>query len=141
MTGESSHGSALARRERPRRARHLVFWRLVNPLNKALVGVAPWWVILETQRRTGARRQTPLARGPRDGTTTWLIAVHGRHALWVGDLSANPQVRVRLRRHWYEGRATVEAYDPAVVRRFGRYARMGPALLGIEPALVRVELG
>jgi hypothetical protein len=30
--------------------------------------------------------------------------------------------------------------DPAVLRRFSLYARLGPRTIGIDPALVRIEL-
>jgi hypothetical protein len=30
--------------------------------------------------------------------------------------------------------------DQTIVRRFNRYARLGPRTLGIDPALVKVEL-
>jgi hypothetical protein len=41
---------------------------------------------------------------------------------------------------WHDAYATVHDYDEATVRRFNRYARSGPRTLGIDPALVRVEL-
>ena len=49
-------------------------------------------------------------------------------------------MRLKLRGRWRDGRATVHALDPAVLRRFGTYARMGPRTLGIDACLVRVEL-
>jgi deazaflavin-dependent oxidoreductase (nitroreductase family) len=119
----------------------MLFWRLVNPLNRALAGIAPWWVLLETTgRRSGMARRTPLARGPVEGDTTWLISVHGRHAEWVRNAEANPRVRIRLRGRWHAGRASLQIYEPTILRRFNAYARAGPRLLGIEPALVRIEL-
>ncbi len=141
MSTDPGPGRPLSPAERRRRARHLRVWRLVNPGNQALVGVAPWWVVLETRRRRGGgSRRTPLARGPMDGDTAWLISVHGRHSHWVRDLEADPAVRIRLRGRWHAGRAEVRAYDPDTVRRFSRYARMGPRLLGLEPVLVAVRL-
>jgi deazaflavin-dependent oxidoreductase (nitroreductase family) len=117
------------------------FWRLVNPLNRALAPIAPWWVILETTgRRTGKPRRTPLARGPVDGRRNWLISVHGRNADWVRNLEAQPRVRIRLGGRWHEGLASVHPFDAAIVRRFNRYARTGPGVMGIEPVLVRVDL-
>lgn len=120
----------------------MVFWRLVNPLNRALVPVAPWWVVLETTgRRSGKARQTPLACGPLDGNVTWLISVHGRAAHWVRNAEANPNVRIRLRGGWREARASIHPFDPAIARRFNAYARARPRLMAIEPLLVRVDLG
>ena len=120
----------------------LLWWRIVNPPSRLLAGIAPWWVVIETVgRRTGKARRTPLAVGPFDGDTTWLIAVHGRHASWVKNLERSPTVRLRVRRHWRTGTASVVPYDPAIIGRFNRYARSGPPTVGIDPALIRVDLG
>jgi hypothetical protein len=69
-----------------------------------------------------------------------LISVHGRHADWVRNLEATPEVRIKLSGRWHHADATVHDYDAAIVRRFSLYARSGPRTLGIDPALVRVEL-
>jgi deazaflavin-dependent oxidoreductase (nitroreductase family) len=116
-------------------------WRVSNPLALRLAGVAPWWVVLETTgRRTGRPRPVPLARGPVSGSTAWLIAVHGAHAGFVRNIAASPRVRLKLRGRWHAATATVVPLDAAVLRRFNRYARLGPRTLGIDPALVRVEM-
>jgi deazaflavin-dependent oxidoreductase (nitroreductase family) len=118
----------------------MLLWRIINPLNRLLAGIAPWWVLIETVgRRTGNQRRTPLARGPVDGNTTWLISVHGRHASWVKNLEDSPTVRLRVKRRWRWGTASVVRYDPEIVRRFNRYARSGPLTIGIEPVLVRID--
>jgi deazaflavin-dependent oxidoreductase (nitroreductase family) len=117
-------------------------WRIVNPPARRLAGLTPWWVLLETRgRRSGRPRTTPLARGPVDGDVVWLNSVHGRHAHWVRNIEARPDVRIKLSGRWHRGHATVHDYDDAVVRRFNFYARSGPKTLGIDPVLVRVELG
>src|SRR5205085_2057298 len=73
------------------------FWWWFNPIARRLAGIAPWWVVVETTgRKSGKVRQAPLARGPVDGNVTWVIAVHGRHAGFVKNIEANPQVRFRL---------------------------------------------
>jgi F420H(2)-dependent quinone reductase len=74
-------------------------------------------------------------------TTLWLISVHGRQANFVKNLVKQPDVRVKHRGRWCTGRASVEPLDPQRVKQFNLYARMGPTTLGIEPVLVRVELG
>ena len=113
----------------------------MNPLARRLAGIAPWWVVLETTgSKTGRPRQVPLARGPMDGSTTWVIAVHGRHSRFAHNIARSPRVRLRLKGRWYEGTASIEPMDPAVVSRFNRYGRMGPVTLGWDPALVRIEL-
>ena len=131
----------LGTRRRRRRARHKVFWRIVNPPARRRAGLARWWVLLETRgRRSGQPRTTPLARGPVEGDVVWLNSVHGRRADWVRNIEATPQVRVKLSGRWHDAHATIHDYDEATVRRFNRYARSGPRTLGIDPALVRVEL-
>ncbi|MDX6668992.1 MAG: hypothetical protein QOK04_2372 [Solirubrobacteraceae bacterium] len=128
-------------RQRIRRRLALGFWRVFNPLARSLAGVAPWWVVLETTgRRSGKARRVPLARGPVDGRTAWLIAVHGAHASFAHNIDANPRVRLKLRGRWHAGTAALAAVDPAVMSRFNRYARIGPRTIGIEPKLVRVDL-
>ena len=98
-------------------------------------------MLLETTgRRTGRAQTTPLARGPRDGNVIWLASVHGRHAHWVRNIEARPEVRIKLSGRWHHGHATVHDYDEPAARRFNAYARSGPTALGIDPALVRVEL-
>jgi hypothetical protein len=102
----------MTRRKRLKRSVMMLVWRIVDPPNRLLAGIAPWWVLIETVgRRTGKQRRTPLARGPFDGDTAWLISVHGRHASWVKNL-----------------------------RRFNRYACSGPVTVGIDPALIRIDL-
>jgi deazaflavin-dependent oxidoreductase (nitroreductase family) len=113
----------------------------MNPAARRLAGLAPWWVVLETTgSKSGQPRQVPLARGPVEGTTTWVISVHGRHAGFAHNLVRSPRVRLKLRGRWYSGTASVEPLDPAVLSRFNRYGRMGPLTLGWDPALVRIEL-
>ena len=77
------------------------WWRIVNPLTIPLAGFAPWWVVLETTgRRTGRRRRVPLARGPVDGRSAWLIAVRGTHAGFAHNIAADPRVRLKMRGRW-----------------------------------------
>lgn len=131
----------MTRFQRIRRALAKFFWRLANPGARALAGIAPFWVVVETTgRRSGKKRQTPLARGPEFDGAHWLIAVHGRHSTWVKNLEADPQVRFRLRGKWREGTASVIDYDEAIAARFNLYARSGPRVVGIDPVLVRIEL-
>lgn len=104
-----------------------------------MAGIAPWWVLVETTgRRTGQRRRTPLAAGPRDQSGMWLIAVHGRQSAWVRNLESTPAVRLRHRGRWHDATARVVPWDPEAVARFGAYARSGPRLLEQDPVLVRV---
>lgn len=128
-------------RQRMRRGLALAFWRVFNPLARRLAGIAPWWVVLETTgRRSGRPRGVPLAKGPVDGDTAWLIAVHGDHSSFARNIAADPRVRLKLGGRWRPGSASLLPMDEALLRRFGLYARTGPQVLGIEPKLVRVEL-
>jgi deazaflavin-dependent oxidoreductase (nitroreductase family) len=130
----------VTRIQRIRRRIIMVGWKIVNPPARRLAGIAPFWVILETTgRRSGLPRHTPLARGPEEDGAMWLVAVHGRHTTWVKNVQAEPSVRLRHLRRWRAGRATVVDFDRDRLRTFGRYARMGPATLAIEPVLVRVD--
>jgi len=131
----------MTRRKRLKRSVMMLAWRITNPPNRLLAGIAPWWVLIETVgRRSGKLRRTSLARGPFDGDTTWLISVHGRHASWVTNIDDSPTVRLRVKQRWRTGTASVVRYEPAIIRRFNRYARSGPAMVGIDPALIRVDL-
>lgn len=119
----------------------LLFWRPFNPLARSLAGVAPWWVVLETTgQRSGRVRRVPLARGPVDGSTAWLISVHGAHASYAHNIAADQSVRLRLHGRWRRGTATLVPLDDAILRRFNRYARLAAGRTGIDPMLVRVEL-
>lgn len=119
----------------------LAWWKLLNRAMRPLAGWAPWWVLLVTTgRRSGLPRSTPLASGPRDGSSLWLLAVHGEHCAWVRNLVADPRVQLRHRGRWHSGAASVRPLEPEDLRRFSAYARMGPQVLGIDPLLVRVDL-
>jgi F420H(2)-dependent quinone reductase len=65
----------MTRRQRLKRSAMVVAWRIIDPATRLLAGNTPWWVLIETVgRRTGKPRRTPLASGPFDGDTTWLIS-------------------------------------------------------------------
>ena len=131
----------MSRGERLRRRLALFFWKLFNPLGRALAGIAPWWVVLETTgRRSGRPRQVPLARGPVDGKVAWLLADHGDHSAFAHNIAAHPRVRLRIGGRWRSGTAALVPIDPDVVRRFNPYARTGPRTFGIDPKLLRIEL-
>lgn len=124
-----------------RRRTAMAMWRIVNPLVLRLAGHLSWWVVLETTgRHTGSSRRVPLARGPVADRTVWLIAVHGRHAAFAKNIARSPSVRLKLDGRWHEGEATLMPLDPAIVSGFNRYARSGPRTMGIDPALLRIEL-
>lgn len=115
---------------------------LVNPPAKVAVwcGLVPGFVLVETKgRRTGKRRLNVV--GMRiEGDTGWVIAEFGRHAGYVNNLEADPDVRVRVHRNWREARAQILDDDDPQTRleSFGRRAheaavrRFGTDLLTVR---------
>ncbi len=82
---------------------------LVNPPAKAAVwcGLVPGFVLIETTgRRTGELRHTVVGMHV-EGDVGWVIAEFGRHAGYVRNLEANPDVRVRMHREWRAARARI----------------------------------
>jgi deazaflavin-dependent oxidoreductase (nitroreductase family) len=123
----------------PRPRLLLLWWRIINPPTRALAGLAPWWVLIETTGcRTGRIRRTPLASGPSEAGGMWLIAVHGRRSGWVRNLDALPDVRLKHRGRWLAGTASIHPIDAVPLDQFSAYARSGPRFLGRDPLLVRV---
>lgn len=122
-----------------RRRLAVLFWKVINPPTRPAAGLAPWWVLIETTGcRTGRKRTTPLAAGPREADGMWLIAVHGRHSSWVRNIEASPAVRLKARGRWRGGTATLHQLDPQILARFNGYAQRGPSTFGLDPLLVRV---
>lgn len=127
-----------------RRAVALQRW-LLNPPMKLLVwlGLIPGHVIVETRgQRTGRRRRTVVG-AHHDGDTVWIIAEQGRHAAWVRNLEAEPEIRVRHRARWRLARAVVvDGDDPG--ERLATWRRPGHARLiqafGTQLTTVRVDL-
>jgi deazaflavin-dependent oxidoreductase (nitroreductase family) len=115
---------------------------LVNPPAKVAVwcGLVPGFVLVETTgRRSGKRRRTVVGMRT-EGDTGWVVAEHGRHAGYVRNLEADPDVRVRVHRRWRPARARIlDDDDPrARLASFGRRAhqaavrRFGTDLLAIQ---------
>jgi deazaflavin-dependent oxidoreductase (nitroreductase family) len=122
-----------------------------NPMMRAMfkLGITPpGMALVETVgRRSGALRHTPIVCSG-EGDTLWLIAQHGRHAGWVRNFEANPQVRVRLGRGWRTGTAELLAEDD-VKARIATFSstRVGRAITGAtfralesQPVTVRIQL-
>jgi len=131
----------------PRKRRRVVAvqrW-VLNPPMKLLVwlGLVPGHVLIETRgRRTGRRRRTVVG-AHHDASAVWVIAEQGRHAAWVRNLEAQPDVRVRRRARWRAAQATVIDGDDSRVR-MASWRRRGHArlvqALGTELTTVRVDL-
>jgi deazaflavin-dependent oxidoreductase (nitroreductase family) len=119
-----------------------VFNRLV--LAAARAGLpTPSVVILETiGRRSGEPRRVPVTR-LLEGDTLWIVTEHGRKAAYVGNIEANPRVRVRAGRRWRTGTATVlPDYDwRSLQRRMpSKLSSATVRLMGTDHLTIRVDL-
>jgi deazaflavin-dependent oxidoreductase (nitroreductase family) len=98
---------------------HRVQRHIVNPI--ARLGVRLGWApkhcaLLETTgRKSGRTRQTPVG-GAILGSAFWIVAVHGSDCAYVKNLMAEPAVRVKVKRTWHAGRATVVPDDDPLAR-------------------------
>jgi deazaflavin-dependent oxidoreductase (nitroreductase family) len=90
-----------------------------NPLPRLLLraGLAPrHFALLETTgRKSGRRRQTPVG-GAQLGPSFWIVSEHGTSSAYVKNLVSDSAVRVKVRRTWRSGRATVVPEDDAFAR-------------------------
>jgi deazaflavin-dependent oxidoreductase (nitroreductase family) len=117
---------------------------LLNPPTKVIAwaGLVPGQVLIETKgRRTGKRRRNVVGMHL-DGETGWVVAEQGRHAGYVRNLDADPEVRVRIRRQWRRARAHV-VVDDDVDARLDAFRRPGHAAavrrFGTELTTVRFD--
>jgi deazaflavin-dependent oxidoreductase (nitroreductase family) len=132
--------------ERKRRVAKFVTNRVVNPLvRRALELGLPGTgaALLETTgRKSGQPRRTPVGNGLR-GEHFWIVTEHGRHAAYVKNIAANPRVRVKVRRTWFEGTAHVleddDPYERMRQLKRGANDRM-VRLMGTEHLVIRVDL-
>jgi deazaflavin-dependent oxidoreductase (nitroreductase family) len=108
---------------------------LLNPPMKlmAWAGLSPGHVLVETQGRRSAKRRRNVVGMTTEGDVGWVVAEQGRHAGWVRNVEAHPNVSVRIGRRWRRAHAEVIANDDpearldafdrrshaAAVRRFG----------------------
>jgi deazaflavin-dependent oxidoreductase (nitroreductase family) len=122
----------------------------IERLNNRLIrfalhrGVAPrTFALLETVgRRSGLPRYTPVGNGL-IGDTFWLVAAHGVQADYVRNLQANPNVRVKIGRHWRSGRAVLLPDDDPTARSRTLPHRWDAAigrLIASTPLTIRIDL-
>ena len=84
----------------------LAFQRyILNPVTKLAPGFFGAQLIETTGRKSGKKRRQPLGVTQSDGAY-WIVSEHGR-SNYVRNLEANPNVRIKVRGKWIEGRATV----------------------------------
>ena len=115
---------------------------LVNPPAKVAVwcGLVPGFVLVETTGRRSGKRRRNVVGMHTEGDVGWVVSEHGRHAGYVNNLEAHPDVRVRMHRHWRPARARIVDDDDPKARLdlFGRRAheaavqRFGTDLLTVE---------
>ena len=128
-----------------RRAARFTTNRIANPLVRQLhrIGITGGTAILETTgRKTHQARQTPVGNGLR-GDEFWIVTEHGRHSAYVKNIEANPRVRVKVGRTWFEGTAHIlEDDDPVARMRWLKRPANDTALrlVGTEHLVIRVEL-
>ena len=129
---------------RKRRAAKFTTNRIVNPLVRRMhaLGLTGGTALLETTgRKTHRPRRTPVGNGLR-GDHFWIVTEHGRHSAYVKNIEANPRVRVKVGRTWFDGTAHVlEDDDP--YERMHRLRRMNDVavrFVGTEHLVVRVDL-
>jgi len=132
--------------ERKRRLSTFVTTRVVNPGVRLMLdrGIAPKSVALleTTGRRSGQPRRTPVGNGLR-GDHFWIVTEHGRRAAYVKNIEADPHVRVKVGRRWYEGTARI-LHDDDPVQRMKALGRPGNdsmvRLMGTEHLTIRIDL-
>jgi deazaflavin-dependent oxidoreductase (nitroreductase family) len=125
---------------------------LANPLVRALLrlGIAPKaFALLEMRgRRSGAARVTPVGNGL-DGSTFWLVSMHGPSCDYMKNIVANPRIRVKVRRRWYAGTAVLLEEDDSEARRheldaanglIGRIDGVAFRAGASHPVTVRIDL-
>ena len=91
---------------------------VLNPPMKVAVwlGLIPGHMIVETAGRVTGKRRRTVVGCCRDGLSLWAVAEQGRHAGYVRNLEANPDVRVRLNGRWRPATAHVVDSDDPVAR-------------------------
>jgi deazaflavin-dependent oxidoreductase (nitroreductase family) len=132
--------------ERKRRIATFITNKVVNPSVRFALekGIAPRSVaLLETiGRKSGQPRRTPVGNGLR-GREFWIVTEHGHRAAYVRNIEANPRVRVKVGRRWYEGTAHILVGDDPFerMRKLGRPANDSMVrLMGTEHLTIRVDL-
>lgn len=107
-------------------------------------GLAPKaFALLETVgRKSGLTRYTPIGNGLK-GNTFWLVAAHGRQADYVRNLTAHPDVRVKVAGRWRAGRAVLMPDDDTTARSRTLPYRWDAAIgraMGTRPLTIRIDL-
>lgn len=130
--------------QRRRRVLRVQRW-LLNPPMRILVwlGLVPGHVLIETLGRRSGRRRRTVVGAHRDGDRLWIVAEQGRHAGWVRNLEAHPELRVRRGLRWRPAVASILDDDDPVAR-LRTWGRPGHSRLvrrlGTDLTTIRVGL-
>jgi deazaflavin-dependent oxidoreductase (nitroreductase family) len=128
-----------------RRAARFTTNRIVNPMVRRMhkLGITGGTSLLETTgRKTRQPRQTPVGNGLR-GEQFWIVTEHGYHSSYVKNIQANPRVRVKVGRTWFDGTAHILPDDDPIerIRWLGRTVNdTALRLVGTEHLVIRVDL-
>ena len=103
------------------------------------LGLNPGHILIETTGRVTGKRRRTVVGCHRDGDCLWVVAEQGRHAGYVRNLEAIPDVRVRVAGRWRQATAHIVDGDDPVARlqqfptAHGRIVqRVGTALLSVR---------
>ena len=117
---------------------------VLNPPVKVTVwlGLVPGHMIIETVGRKSGKRRRTVVGCHRDGDSLWVVAEQGRHAGYVRNLEAKPNVRLRLGGKWHSALAEILDDDDAVARLSAFSASHGAMVkrFGTELLTVRFHL-
>jgi deazaflavin-dependent oxidoreductase (nitroreductase family) len=120
--------------------------RLLNPFVRPLIAGGLWpktQALLETKgRATGRPRQAPVGNGLR-GRAFSIVTEHGYAADYVKNIQADPHVRVKVGRRWYEGTARILPEDDPYARLRWLHRPVNDTALrvvGTEQLTIRVDL-
>ena len=119
---------------------------LVNPPAKVAVwcGLVPGFVLVETTGRRSGQRRLNVVGIKVEGDTGWVVAEYGRHAGYVNNLEANPDVRVRMHRQWRTARAHILDDDDPQARLVSFHRRAHEAAVrqfGTDLLTIQFEFG
>jgi deazaflavin-dependent oxidoreductase (nitroreductase family) len=129
-------------RRRLRRSRAL--HRILDPSAKLRLALTKTkrYALVETKgRRTGEPYRTPVSY-ERDGSTVWIVAIHGRDADYVKNLEKDANVRLKIGGRWHRGTAEILDSDDASARAemWNRSDKMFGRLLGTSLLTIKVTL-
>ena len=115
----------------------LTFQRyILNPLTKIAPGVFGAALIETTGRRSGQKRRQPVGVTESAGAY-WIVSEHGR-SNYVRNLEADPNVRIKVKGRWIDGRATVVPDEEPRKHTKGLNGAM-VKLVGTELLAIRID--